>query len=118
MDPIKLLKSERSIERSYNKLKDIKLPTKEKMLVQGKLFVLSLLVKQLVRKYVHKQPSQLYALRKDAKSFATDDFLDDLFEGRVKPEDYLDDPEPVKQAVAVINGFMQTLIDEDIMEIV
>jgi len=57
-------------------------------------------------------------LKKDAKSFATDNFLDDLFEGYIKPEDYLCDPEPVKQAISVLNGFMRALLDQNLMELV
>jgi len=55
-------------------------------------------------------------VRDDAKPVATSEFLYDLMEGYIKPENLLKDPTPMRLAIATIREFKELLDEHNLIE--
>lgn len=116
MNMTKLCKLVKKLQEASDLLDEIRLPAEENAILCGKLYTVSTLARSLKTKYVGRQPRQMYALKESSEGIATDDFLDELFEGFIEPGDFLCDPEPVEQAVKVIKDFIEALEEQGMLE--
>lgn len=55
-------------------------------------------------------------LRKNPPTLSTDDFHYSLFQGYLRPGDYLEDPEEVLNAMRVIDEFESLLEDNNLVD--